>query len=342
MVAWLYDVSNHQPSTPNLNGWSGLIAKASEGSGFKDGRFNQHRSNTLAAGKVFGAYHFLRSDSSVAAQVDTFLSVVHPDDPVIPDVEWIKQNGQMVSAPTLAQTREFIDRLRNAGRHIPMIYLPRWYWDYWGRPDISDLPPLWLSRYPDYIIRTRESGYAMVGPQPGFGGASAVLTQFTSSPLDQNAFEGTEEQLIALFRGDTDDMGDWNTPITLTADERGDGGPKVTFTPDVWLKYSSLYAGHARDAAQAVRTQQAIDSAKLDAVLAVANGEPLDEDRLNESIRVAVQKATESAIGTSVMPALRDLLSELLHDDNVELSAETAKRVLDGLGSRLAGKAADA
>jgi hypothetical protein len=341
VVEYLYDVSNHQENTPSLNGWAGLIAKASEGDWFRDGRFAQHRANTLSAGKAFGAYHFLRSDANIAAQVDTFLSVVYPSDPVIPDVEWVKVNDRIVSAPTLAQTREFIARLRDRGRYIPMIYLPRWYWQYWGSPDISDFPPLWLSRYPDYTIRQRDVAYAMVGPQPGFGGARAVMTQFTSSPLDQNAFEGTYEQLVALFGGqeNEDDMGNWDTPITLTADERGDGGPTVVWTPDVYLKYANLYAGRAVDTAQAIQRQQAVDSAKLASVVtALAVGEGIDEDRLNDTVNTAVRETTRAALNGTIMPALRDVLGGLLNEDNAALSAETARRVLDGMASRLGPK----
>jgi GH25 family lysozyme M1 (1,4-beta-N-acetylmuramidase) len=248
MTQFMYDVSNHQTSTPDLSGWAGLIAKASEGSGFRDGRFRQHRDNTMRQGKLFAAYHFLRSDAPVVDQVSTFLSVVGAEDPLIPDVESIKDRyDRVVSAPTLAQTREFIDRLRQKGRNVPVTYLPRWYWDFWGRPDIRDLPPIWPSRYPDYIARPREVGWAMVGPQPSFGNARmSGLVQFTSTPLDMNAFEGTYAQLAALLGGGKDNTMQPTDRIKLVSPgsvERGENPPYAEDHPLDWALSQAFFKG---------------------------------------------------------------------------------------------------
>ena len=211
-----YDLSNHQP-TPDLNGWDFVFAKASEGSWFQDGRFWEHMTNAANAGCLRGAYHFLRSDAPIVDQVETFKSVVPLNIPAIPDVESYTFGGRVISAPTLDQTREFVNRLRDAGYHVPLMYLPRWYWQQWGSPqDISDLPPLWLSRYPDYVARPREEALSLVpdwAKQPFGGIASAPIIQFTSTPLDQNYFDGSKDELAALLGGD--DMS-WSEDLTLT------------------------------------------------------------------------------------------------------------------------------
>lgn len=197
MTVWFWDVSNHQAVTPTLDGWDGLVAKASEGVNFRDARFRQHLDVARAAGKVHGAYHFLRSDGSVREQVETFTSVCPRDVATIPDVESIKdKNGRVVSAPTLAQTREFVDRLLQLGYHVPMMYLPRWYWTTWGSPSLAGLPPLWGSWYPDYVARGREEAWKLIpsSAKAGFGGLPLVALQFTSSPLDQNRAEYTPQQ----------------------------------------------------------------------------------------------------------------------------------------------------
>jgi hypothetical protein len=197
VTVWFWDVSNHQAVTPPLNGWDGLIAKASEGANFRDARFRQHLDVARAAGKVHGAYHFLRSDASVREQVATFTAMCPRDVAAIPDVESVKNSsGRVISAPTLAQTREFVDRLQQLGYHVPMMYLPRWYWTTWGSPSLVGLPPLWGSWYPDYVARPREEAWKLIpsGARVGFGGLPQVALQFTSSPLDQNRSEYTPQQ----------------------------------------------------------------------------------------------------------------------------------------------------
>jgi Glycosyl hydrolases family 25 len=202
MPSWFYDVSNHQSSTPNLDGWDGLLVKASEGSDFKDGRFRQHMDVAQKAGKFHAGYHFLRSDSSVKEQAANFMSVCPKEIAAVPDVEWIKDKaGNIVSAPTLGQTREFIDRLQQAGYYVPMQYLPRWYWNFWGNPDLVGLPPLWVSYYPDYIARPRDEAWKQIpaSAKSGFGGLSVVAVQFTSTPLDQNRSEFSPQEIYDFF-----------------------------------------------------------------------------------------------------------------------------------------------
>jgi hypothetical protein len=210
MTLWLYDLSNHQSSTPSLNGWDGVIAKASEGSGFKDVRFRQHIDAARNAGKIHAGYHFLRSDVSVKSQFENFASVCPRDIAAIPDIESHKdRSGRVVSAPTPQQAAEFTDRLLQAGYNVPMHYLPPWYWSgpvgNWNRAYIGDwCTYLWPSWYPDYTARPRETAWRMVpnSVRLPFGGAKAVpLVQFTSSPLDQNASEWSFEDLYALFAG---------------------------------------------------------------------------------------------------------------------------------------------
>jgi glycosyl hydrolase family 25 len=210
MTVWLYDVSNHQSSTPSLNGWDGLIVKASEGSDFKDGRFRQHIDVAINQGKIHAGYHFLRSDSSVKSQFENFASVCPKSIAAIPDIESIKdRNGRVVSAPTPAQSAEFTDRLLQAGYNVPVHYLPPWYWSGpvggWNRAYIGDwCTNLWPSYYPDYIARPRDQAWGMIpnSVKLPFGGAKAVpLVQFTSSPLDQNASLWSFDQLYNLFAG---------------------------------------------------------------------------------------------------------------------------------------------
>lgn len=195
------DVSNHQEQFDFI-GWDFAFIKSSEGTGFKDGRFTQHVANARAAGCLVAAYHYVRG-GDVQGQFDNIRSMVPTDIPVILDVE----DG----AGSVDSIKQLAAKLRAAGYAVPLTYFPRWYWNSIGQPDLSGLAPLWLSWYPDYKPRPREQAYAMVpgsGKQPFGGIDSAPVIQFTSTPFDQNAFDGTRDQLAALLgsRQEEDDL----------------------------------------------------------------------------------------------------------------------------------------
>lgn len=269
MTVWFWDVSNHQSTTPPLDAWDGLIAKASEGSNFQDGRFWQHINVARAAGKIHGGYHFLRSDAPIKDQVDTFTAVCPPDIAAVPDVEWIRdKTGRIISAPTLDQTREFVDRLLQKGYHVPMQYLPRWYWNFWGQPDLSGLPPLWGSYYPDYVARPRDLAWSMIpaSAKQGFGGLPLVALQFTSSPLDQNRSELTPQQFYDFMSTTRRAPGGGGT-ITLQ-----NGEDDMFFVGEIALNEDGSFGGWASNERFLVHgpwftggyTQEDIDNARAD------------------------------------------------------------------------------
>ncbi len=179
------DVSNHQ-ATFDFRGWQFAIIKSSEGNSFKDFRFWQHVNAARAGGLMVAAYHYQRNVSA-QSQYDLIRSVVPTSIPVIIDVE----DG---SGP-LAITRELIDLLRGDGYRVPLLYLPRWYWQNLGRPSLNGLPPLWGSDY-----RGGSADWS------NYGGLGVVLKQYTSTPFDKNRFEGSREEFAALLLGGEEEM----------------------------------------------------------------------------------------------------------------------------------------
>ena len=200
------DISHHQGGfdveRASREGIDFFIFKATEGSGFTDSRFAENVAKARKTGKPFAAYHYQRSGVSASAQVAHISRVVPRDIPVIPDVE--------AGSGGVSLTRDIVARLRAAGYRVPLLYLPRWYWQQIGSPSLAGLPPLWSSRYPDNIIGDIRDEYADVPPHfwDGYGGLPVRLLQFTSSarvagraPIDANAFKGTRAELAALFNG---------------------------------------------------------------------------------------------------------------------------------------------
>ena len=211
------DISHHQPDSLNLGqaraeGCEFVIIKAGEGTGADD-RFAANLAKARAAGQLVAAYWYQRSAYSAAAHVAGIARTVPKDVPVIPDVESGSGGADL--------TRDIVNQARAAGYRVPLVYLPRWYWQQIGSPSLAGLPPLWSSRYPDYTVRGLGDAYAKAPGSywDGYGGLPVALLQFTSSarvagyaPLDANAYRGSRDQLAALLgaavttEGEDEDM----------------------------------------------------------------------------------------------------------------------------------------
>lgn len=206
MTEFLLDLSHHQ-TEPDWDGLIragivGVILKAGEGDSYVDPTFAPRLKVAQAKGLITAAYWYIRSGASAAAQVDDIRRVVPPGTPVITDTEDGSGN--------VALTKDIQNRLRAAGYPVPLSYLPRWYWQQLGSPDLRGLAPLWSSRYPDTKQGDFRAEYsdAPASYWIGYGGLDVALLQFTSSalvngrgPYDANAFRGTRDQLAALLRG---------------------------------------------------------------------------------------------------------------------------------------------
>lgn len=189
------DVSNHN-KTFDFRGWDFAFIKASQGNWFEDLLFQQHLRNARAANCLVAAYHY-QETSSPESQVALIKRLVPIDLPIIIDVE---RGGGGVDT-----TRRLVDLLRKEGYTVPFLYLPRWYWNEIGQPDLRGLPRLWGSWYPDYVARPREEGLGMV-PQSAwsdYGGNNVAMIQFTSTPFDQDYYPGSRDELARLLYGGT-------------------------------------------------------------------------------------------------------------------------------------------
>jgi hypothetical protein len=210
VITFGLDISHHQDLALNLaqarrDGCEFAFLKATEGATFTDSEFAANLAEARAAGMLVAAYVYQRSGASAAAHVERVKAVVPRDVPIIPDVE--------SGSGSLALTRDMINGLRAAGYKVPLLYLPRWYWQQIGSPSLGGLPPLWSSRYPNNVVGTLADEWADVPAYywDGYGGLSVAVLQFTSSariaghqPLDANAYRGDRNQLAALLGGQPD------------------------------------------------------------------------------------------------------------------------------------------
>jgi hypothetical protein len=200
-----HDVSNfqgnYQPTGPT-------IAKATEGTDFTDAFFAQNRQRTLAGGWPFLGYHFLHH-GSIQAQVTHAISVVGRDQPLMLDVETAGDG----SWPTLAEVEQFMDLYaqQSGGGRVTLVYLPRWFWSgNLGSPGLAGIASRGAG-----LISSQFTTYSDTGPgwNP-YGGMTPIIWQYTSTPIDTDAFKGTQDQLANVFAG-----GDAMTDPFTTAEQ---------------------------------------------------------------------------------------------------------------------------
>jgi lysozyme len=90
-------------------GIRGVIHKATQGVGMTDKLYAQRRKDAVAAGMLWGAYHF-NTGESVAAQVKHFLTAAEPDNGTLMALDFEDSTSNM----SLAQARAFLEVLDEA------------------------------------------------------------------------------------------------------------------------------------------------------------------------------------------------------------------------------------
>jgi lysozyme len=178
----------------------GVIHKATQGTGVTDATYASRRTQALAAGLWWGAYHF-GTNADGAAQADYFLSVVDPGptDLLVLDFE---QNGS--STMTLEQAEQFVSRVCERTGRYPGFYSDGligsllgssvnqtlrqcWLWraEYGAAPIV---PPTW----PTWTMWQYTDGEHGNGPYevPGLGG---------SGTCDRDKFNGGMDGLARLW-----------------------------------------------------------------------------------------------------------------------------------------------
>ncbi|WP_158848951.1 lysozyme [Saccharothrix deserti] len=200
------DVSSHQGDVDWPHWWGQgkrfAYVKATEGTGYRNPKFGQQYDGSYQVGMVRGAYHFALPDrSDGAAQAHYFVDNGggwSPDGRTLPgtlDIEYNPYGDDTCYglAPDAMVTwiRQFSETYRARTGRWPVIYTSTLWWDRCtGRVgDFTETNPVWVARYAD-----------SVGPLPHRWAVHAIW-QHTSTPIDQNLFNGTMDDLVALARG---------------------------------------------------------------------------------------------------------------------------------------------
>ncbi len=199
------DVSSHQGNVSWSTHWAQgkkfAYVKATEGTSYTNPYFAQQYNGSYGVGMIRGAYHFaLPASSSGTAQADWFVN--HGggwsrDGKTLPGVLDIEYNpyGSTCYGLGRASMRSWISAFTSrykarTGREAVIYSTTDWWETCTGNTSrFSGSNPLWIARYSS-TVGTLPSGWLYY-----------TFWQYTSSPVDQNYFNGDLTRLAALARG---------------------------------------------------------------------------------------------------------------------------------------------
>ena len=141
------DISHHQGS-PNMDaakasGIQFCFHKATQGATYIDPKLQDNKQQALAAGLLWGLYHFGTGDD-VTAQVTHFLQIAGDTKVLVLDFEKNTSGGLSM---TLTQAEEFAQQIEQATGRWPILYTGNWLKDMNTESDILSKCPLWLAQY---------------------------------------------------------------------------------------------------------------------------------------------------------------------------------------------------
>lgn len=179
-------------------GFSFVMHKVSEGDYFRDRYWPTVLSWARSTGNIVVGYHYVTTNPA-QQQVAAYLSNI--GDPAVPCMLDFEAGGGGIG-----NFWAVWDAFVAAGVNMRLSYIPHWYWQGIGSPDLSNVVGLVAS---DYVEGT---GYASVlypgSGSPGwtgYGGATPVMLQFTDQAqvadliCDADAFRGTVTDLHRLL-----------------------------------------------------------------------------------------------------------------------------------------------
>ena len=185
-------------------GFAGMCHKVSEGNYYEDPYWPAVLQACQQNDIPCLGFHYLTTDDP-ASQIQTWWAAGGGGNCMF-DFE--------ANSGTFANYQSVAASFTAAGITVNVGYIPQWYWESVGGGDLSGVPHLVSSAYPDgagyastvYANSGGDSGDGWVS----YGNATPTCWQFTDSasicgisPVDCNAFKGTPEELAAIFNGGT-------------------------------------------------------------------------------------------------------------------------------------------
>jgi len=181
-----------------------VVAKATEGDGYRDPTLDDNWFGAKSAGLLRGAYHFFRCNVDAKKQADNYIDYVRTlkDDGEFPPVLDLETHDNVKKEKIIPAVKLWLDRVGAAFGKRPIIYSGFYFLkDYLseaggGPPAWAKDYPLWLAQYPDQYLE---------GMQPSLpkGWFSWTIWQYSekgrlngiNANVDLDLFNGTLEDL---------------------------------------------------------------------------------------------------------------------------------------------------
>lgn len=182
---------------PDLSNWNAgyivpagtqvVVAKATEGNYYHDASYHDFKYQAGQLGATFSGYHFLKEEISPEEQAQYYFDFAG----VTPCMVDCETSGN--STPGVDWCLRFKKALEALGGRVWSVYYPQWYLGLTGGSlDVLGVP----------IVASQYRSYEENNWPGSYGGITPIIWQYTSTPVDMNAFKGTADQLSALITGD--------------------------------------------------------------------------------------------------------------------------------------------
>ncbi|MGH9421762.1 MAG: glycoside hydrolase family 25 protein [Thermoanaerobaculia bacterium] len=178
----------------------GVIHKATTGATGKDSEYGNRRAPALAAGLLWGAYHW-GTNAGVESQVENFLATAQPDAQTLIALDFEQTDGNQM---TLDQARQFLTLIEEKLGRKAVLYSGSLIKDDLGSANDAFFGGhrLWLAQYGSHpSVQASWSSYWLWQYADGTDGLQP--NQVKGIPgdsvgnLDCNTYPGTKEQLAA-------------------------------------------------------------------------------------------------------------------------------------------------
>jgi len=197
------DLSHHNQNLDfqqieSQGGILGVIHKATQGLRFEDPAYQDNRAKALAAGLLWGAYHFGTGSDGVQ-QAEFFLETVDPDDQtlLVLDFEANPQGPSM----TLEEARAFVTHVQAATGRWPGLYSGHYIKDLLGSSQDPVLANcwFWLAQYgPTPVVPANWQTWTMWQYTDGAQGPDPHSVP-GAGRCDRDMFIGDEAALRGLW-----------------------------------------------------------------------------------------------------------------------------------------------
>jgi GH25 family lysozyme M1 (1,4-beta-N-acetylmuramidase) len=193
VTIYLPDVSAFQ-SGVNLAGAQAVAIKATQGTTYISPAYGSQAASADAHSVFRLAYHFLEHGNG-GGEADHFFGTAGKTPAMVDCEPTFDSHGNLVTKPTVADVCAFVDRLRARGGIVYWVYLPRWWWEALGSPDLAPLRQrgllIWSSAYTTYSDSSSAVGWQ------GYGGMVPLVWQYSES----TPFGGLGAVDFSAFRG---------------------------------------------------------------------------------------------------------------------------------------------